>query len=297
MPELTDVQAIIDVAQEACGPAEITLDGQVVALIDSLRGTLLDVDAIVSSLRPTPRRTHGTVTTRTPQAFAGYLARHALPWSEVWVDDDRHTLLAVLNADSPTEPGWRDHRVILRPAMTVAFDAWTGIDGVPLALDEFGRFLRDRAGDVGSTAADMLAGFSRRQDRLVGKSHGLVEKSHGLVEKCHGLETETGNPEPVRDGPGTDPSDATATTPGPTNVSDLGLPATFLIEMSPYAEGQTRLVNARLIYRHDDEHPRITVHLDGAAAALDDAFDEIVATADQLIAPPVWEGTPALPAT
>lgn len=283
MPDLTDVQAMIDVAQEACEPTEILdADGQVIALfttptIVTRDGSLIDVEAFTHRLRPAPRRTQGTVTTRTPAAFAGYLTRHAQPCTEVWADDQVQTLIAVLNADTPTTPGWRDHRAILEPTPSTAWIAWASIDGVPMDPEEFAGFLHERAGDVGGTARETLADFARL---------------------AHGLKPQ---PEENRDGSRADSDQAVAQKPAndecSTSTSEPGIPSRFDVLLTPFVGGDTHLIHAHLAHHRTAGRPRLTVLLQSPVEVLADAFDDIVAAAAALIQQPIWDGTPADPAT
>lgn len=104
----------------------------------------------------TPRRTLGTVTVHTADGFAQAFANLAFTDGEggvnIYADEEKMSLVAVLNDDVPGTAGWRDHRISLQLRPTEEWAAWKAIDRQLVEQARFAEHVEDRLGDI--TAPD-----------------------------------------------------------------------------------------------------------------------------------------------
>jgi uncharacterized protein YfdQ (DUF2303 family) len=80
----------------------------------------------------------------------------------VYADESNLSLVAILNDDQGTTPGWRDYRVRLGLRRSPEWEAWRAVDratndGRLLGQEAFAEFVEDHLADIiDPTAADML---------------------------------------------------------------------------------------------------------------------------------------------
>jgi uncharacterized protein YfdQ (DUF2303 family) len=138
-----DIEAVIEVAQQAVEPAAVEAGGLYVIRRGDGGTELLDLTG--DQYQPLPRRKRGTVTVRTVDSFATYWAKHRDAGSEVYADRDRINITAVLDAHQgdPAGARWEDHRLILQLRHTDAWNAWTKYNGQTMPQAAFAEFLED----------------------------------------------------------------------------------------------------------------------------------------------------------
>lgn len=120
----------------------------------------------LEDLLPIPARKRGTTVVSRPESFVAYLDRHAEdPGSMIYADVDSEKshleLVCIINDHGLIDPGWRDHRCHLSPALSVEWKRWLGKDRKQMKQAEFASWIEDNRGDVASvegmpTGAQML---------------------------------------------------------------------------------------------------------------------------------------------
>jgi uncharacterized protein YfdQ (DUF2303 family) len=85
-----------------------------------------------------PRRAHGTVNPQTVDDLARYVTRHdSTDETTLWVDEDGHTVTAVLNDHPSAGTGWGDHRAVLALRTTPEWKRWAKLDGELVDQERF----------------------------------------------------------------------------------------------------------------------------------------------------------------
>jgi len=287
MPDLTDTQAIIDVAKEAADPSPLGDDGRFFTVVTPEGGDLhiVDLEDHLDKYRDRPRRKTGTVNVHDAPAFIAYLSKHALPETEVWADLANQALVAVINAhegidelaDAITQTiegpaGWGDHRAQLALRKTPAWVAWAKYDKQFLTQTTFAEHVEERLPDFAAPAgADML------ELAQSFKAHSKVnfESSRRLKSGETTLEYR-------------EETEATAGKKG-----TIAIPDVFTLGIAPFDGTQGYKVNARFRYRITDGTLSLGYVLERPEDILRAAFDDIVTAVDGGITASIWHGTPS----
>lgn len=160
MPELTDTQSLIDLAQASTEPQNLGDNLHSIVVPAGGEQQLLDLQKYA----PNPRRKTGTIRAHDANAFTTYVTKHGLPGTEIWADEENARVVAVINAHEGTndeghelDAGWADHRALLTVRRTDAWNAWLAKDGKWMRQDEFAEHIEDRAIDIAKpSGADVL---------------------------------------------------------------------------------------------------------------------------------------------
>lgn len=188
MTDTTDnMQAVIDAARLGEQPTRLDL-GEFYAVRRGDGEGIDTIDLTGDEYRDFPRRTTGTVYVENVASFATYYAKHADTGTEVFADESRRTITAVLDAPDPggeTSTGddgarWRQHLLVFKPPFTDAWTTWTGLDRKLQSQTDFAEFIEDNLSDIASTpvpAADMLAVATtfQRNDKVQFSSTTILE--------------------------------------------------------------------------------------------------------------------------
>lgn len=195
MNELTaissDAQAIIDAARLGENPAELEL-GKYYAVRRTDGQGIDTIDLTGDQYRAYPRRVTGVVHVDNVASFAEYYAKHASPASEVFADEKRRQIVAVLDApasetsDTDARADWRQHLLILTPPFTDAWKTWAGKDRQMMSQTDFAEFIEDNLADIAPepvSAADMLlvATTFQRHDKVQFASSTILDSGERLL--------------------------------------------------------------------------------------------------------------------
>lgn len=282
MPESTDTQAIIDAGMAAAEPVVLD-EGKAYAFAVPAGGTVQRIDNDLDAYRARPRRKTGTVAVHDAASFVAYVRKHGLPETEIWADNARQHLVAVINAHGPTvDPdddgypdglaGWADHRAGLVLTHTPAWTAWARLDRKLAGQVDFAEHVEDRLPDfVTPSGADML--------ELAQSFHATRSVKFDSSQRLQSSETQLRYHEEI---------DAKAGKRG-----DLAIPDTFELGLIPFEGADPYKVTARLRYRITDGQLRIGYVLDRPEDVLRSAFLDIVNKVEEHIDQTVMRGTPS----
>lgn len=278
MPELTDTQAIVDIAEKAAETEVLPIGGTpMVAVIHAEDRTLNWVD--LDDYKPNPRRHQGTARFRSPDSFLAYLHQLGVHANGAWegqvgyyADDRQLQVTAVLNDDGGL-PGHGDYRAELVYELTDEWKAWAGVNGKFFPATQFAEHVEDwrhtiTSPDAGSII-DMVRAFKATQ-KVVYKDE--ISDRNGDRALTWTKETTAG-----------------------TASGQLELPESFLLTMVPFIGGGDVTVEARFRYRLNDGGAVFGVALAQPTLILRNAFeDELASLADQLPeGTPIMLGSPA----
>lgn len=166
MSETTEAQAVAYLAQQAQEPTPLAPGTVYTVPADDGGQRVIDTDQYAD----TPRRKTAHRYVSDSESFVNYLAKHALPQTEVYADTPRSSVVAVIDshAGALAAPGWQDHRVTLKLEHTKSWLAWTGNDGAMMSQSDFAEFIEQRATDVTAPAPGDLMTLASHMSMTIG---------------------------------------------------------------------------------------------------------------------------------
>lgn len=283
MPELNDVQTLVETAQLAAEPKALSdaADSRFSSVLvpDGARLEVIDIEKHLENYRDRPRRKTGVVSVHDAPAFIAYLTKHALPETEVWADLANQQLVAVINAhlgqtgDGVEDyAGWGDHRAALSLRKTPAWIAWAGNDRKFMAQTAFAEHVEERLPDFVSPAgADMLelAQSFKAHTKVCFESSRRLKSGETTLEYREATEATAGK------------------------KGDIVIPDVFVLGLAPFDGCEGYKVNARFRYRITDGVLLLGYVLERPEDILRAAFSDIVADVDGGIEATIWHGTPS----
>lgn len=272
MPDIDNIQAVIDTAKQATGPQELQLGKVYTVALDA--GTSKTIDLTGDEYRTTPARKAGSTTVRDVPSLLAYYDKHADADSEVYADVERRTVTAVLDAHTATGARWGKHRATLALRSTKAWQDWNEMSGKLLTQDAFAEFLEDHLVDlVDPAAAEMLEIAQSLQASTKVDFKSSTRLASGQRQLAYVEET-------------------TAKAGG---KGQLTIPEIFTIGVKVFEGAEVGdQVKARLRYRIGDGDLRIGYKLDRPEDALHAAFADVVtAVSNGITGGTVLNGTPA----
>lgn len=107
-----------------------------------------------------PRRSQGTVSAHDSAGFAAAVTQRLGEGVDfpavVYADEERMALVAILNDDYASEPGWRDHRVELALRKRPEWEHWRRQDGHLLGQEAFAEHIEDGLAELVSPAPGVM---------------------------------------------------------------------------------------------------------------------------------------------
>lgn len=271
MSENTEARDIIDVAQEAVGAQHLEYG----IYYDGVTGQVVDIrEQIHQEAERRPDRKTGHYYVADVPSFAAYLAKHALPQTEMWGRRDAGTIEAIINAHLGTTEygiedyaGHEDHDVTLRLRHSDDWKEWTGKDGQLLLQVEFAEFIEDHRPNFGKpTAAEMLelAQTFRSTNKVEFNSSHRVKSGETSLAYAEVHDAKAGK------------------------KGELTIPDEISIAMPVYDQGKPYLLTARLRYRINNGQLLLGFKLNRPKDTLQTAFDDVVTAVQDETGRDVW---------
>lgn len=241
---------------------------------------VIDVRDQIQRTKDHPRRKTGAVTLTQHDSFTAYLAKHALPETELWADIDKDRVVAVINAHGGSadhtirdegRAGWGDHRATLQLVTTQDWRDWTDKSGVLMSQVDFAEFVEQHLPNfVRPAAADMLelAQTIKGHTKVSFESSKRVKSGETAIEWRE------------------------ETTAAAGKKGALEIPDTIDLGIQVYEGGTPYRLVARFRYRIGGGQLALGYVLERAGDVHRDAFGQVVqqVAADTEMA--VWHGTP-----
>lgn len=247
---------------------------------------VVDVRPLLDQHALHPRRKMGLFVVRDPQSFCDYLAKHGVPWSEVWADPTRHQIVGVIDAHESHEvpapegspigygqAGHGDHRVTLQMSMSAQWKAWLSHNGELMDRDDFAEFIEFNAADVidpdSATMLEIAQGF-----------HATTSANFKNAQRLSSGQVSLQYEETI---------DARAGEKG-----DLEIPTTFTIEVPVFDGGDTTTLDVRFRYRLRGGVLKVGYTLvDRPGDVQRGMFNTAAEEIERIITQPMFLGTPA----
>lgn len=237
----SDLQAVVDAGIAIAQPRRLDDRFYSVTTPAGAQHHVIDLEQHRDRYRDRPRRKTGTTVVHDADSFVTYLAKHALPETEIYADVTTGALVAVINAHGHVEQtngvtaveaddfaGWGDHRLHLQLHKTTAWKAWEAHDRRLLGQVDFAEHIEDRLLDIVTPpGADMLELAQTFQATRAVGFESSKRLSSGQTQLTYREE-----------------ENATAGKKG-----QLQIPERFELALVPFEGGEPYKVTARLRYR------------------------------------------------
>lgn len=239
---------------------------------------VIDVRDQIQRTKDHPLRKTGAVTLTQHDSFTAYLAKHGMPDTELWADNEKDQVVAVINAHMGTTgdggedyAGWGDHRATLQLVTTQDWRDWTDKSGVLMSQVDFAEFVEQHLPNfVRPSAADMLelAQTIKGHTKVSFESSKRVKSGETAIEWRE------------------------ETTAAAGKKGTLEIPDTIDLGMQVYEGGAPYKLTARFRYRIGGGQLVLGYVLERAGDVKRDAFAQVVQQVATDSAREVWHGTP-----
>lgn len=269
MTNTDNAQVIVDTALRGAEPRELEI-GKYYAFVTP--GGLQKVDLTGPEHTGTLTLKTGTTTVRDAASFLAYWTKHHDDASEVYADNERLTVTAVLDAHANDEARFGGHRLHLALRETEAWKQWMRMNGELMDQEAFAEFLEDHLPELlEPSAADMLEIAQSFQANSKVDFTSATRLSSGQ-RKFEYVET---------------------TTAKAGQKGALEVPETFVIGLVPFEGSDGYKLTARLRYRIGQQGLRLGYKLDRPDEIRKTAFADVVKAIGEQIDTAVMNGTPA----
>lgn len=262
MTDIDNVKTIVDTAIAACAPTTLE-PGKIYGWVTP-DGTLEQIDLTGDDYRDQPKHKTGTTVVEDLDSFLEYFRKHCDADSELYVDINRHTITAVLDANQRSAARWGGHRLVLKMATADRWNDWAGMNRKGMSQIAWAEFLEDHLEDIRvPDAATMLeiAQTFQANTKVTFKSAAILSNGDRRLQW-----EET--------------TDASAGAGG-----KLQVPSSFTIGVAPFDFADPYEVTARFRYRIGGGKLEVSYLLDDPAAVIRDAVLDIVKQLEAKLTP------------
>ncbi|MFF7553613.1 DUF2303 family protein [Streptomyces olivaceus] len=266
----TGVRAIAAYAQQALAPKQVEPGS--IYLVATADGRVDTINLTGPEHTGTVARKAGTTTVRDAQSFLTYWDKHHDDASEVYADNERLTVTAVLDAHQAEAARWSQHRLHLALRETTAWQQWTRNDGQLLDQETFAEFLEDHLPELlEPSAADMLeiAQSFQAAQKVDFQSATRLSSGQRQFQYVETATTKAGQ------------------------KGQLTVPETFVIGLVPFEGSEGYKLTARLRYRIGQNGLRLGYKLERPDEIRKTAFADVVKAIGEQIDTPVMNGASA----
>jgi uncharacterized protein YfdQ (DUF2303 family) len=247
----SDTQAIIDAALAAAEPSSLEA-GDVASIIVPAGASLQVLD--LEDKLPNPRRKRGESTFFDAPSIVAYVNRHKTEATVLYMNDDGYRVVAVLNGHAADEPGWGDHRAVLKLRRTDAWSRWLGKDDQLMDQESFAEHIERNVIDIHEPAgADLLELAQTFQATTKAEFRSAKQLANGERQFQFSEEVSAAG---GRNG-------------------EITIPKEFVLGIAPFEGTDPYKVRARLRYRLRDGRLTIGFVLDNPKDVERQAFREI----------------------
>lgn len=229
----------------------------------------------LEGLRDQPRRKRGTVEVFDDHAFVFLVLRHKEEGTTIYADRQTLTITAVINDDSDSSPGWRDHRIDLKCRFTPAWTDWITINGVHVGQIQLAEFLENHLPDIAAPPAATLFEMVRTlQVKRSVNFNAAVDLDNGQTQILYSEQID-----------------------GTTKYAagTVEIPRTIALSLQPFEGAPRYKVEARLRYRIEAAVLTLWLELVRPEDVLDDAFKDLLARLETTAVPVLAAKAPQPP--
>lgn len=252
-----EAEAIRDMAVRAANPVVLEEGALPYALIPEGHKV-----AELENLLPAPRATRRKVALADVASFIRYINLFKTEATQVFADQIRAKLVAVMDFDTRGAPAWAAHEALYLCPVSKEWEAWNSRNQRPAKQAEFLQFIEDNLPDivqaevdgrmVGPTAADMLEVARSIQAHKNIEFKSATKLQDGTVQITYN-------------------EDINGTARG----GQMAIPEEFYIGIPVFHGGDRYLIKARLRYRIESGVLAMWYDLYRHDRAMDDAFQDL----------------------
>lgn len=270
MTTIDNAQIIVDTALRSAEARELD-PGKLYAFVTP-GGGVQKIDLTGDEYKDKPSRKKGTTTVRDAESFLAYWDKHNDTHSEVYADNERLTVTAVLDANTPEDARWGQHRLHLALRETTTWQQWMRWNGELMSQEDFAEFLEDHLPELlDPSAADMLeiAQSFQAAQKVDFQSATRLSSGQRQFQYVETATTKAGQ------------------------KGQLTVPETFVIGLVPFEGSEGYRLTARLRYRIGQQGLRLGYKLERPEDIRKTAFDDVLKTIAEQVDPPVMNGASA----
>lgn len=322
MNEITDeaIKTLLSLGQDLASPNFHITSYRQIAEMDPMHVSMSvsngvahhDITEKVLQRMPTPKRRKGFFVALSPASLVDFVNRFKeVDRTAIFADSTRRRIDVVLNFHEPTTmkvapdadgipaqlspaptPQWGDFRASYSFPMSRQWKVWSAIDGKAIGQFELAQFFEDNIRDIADPETTKIsATLQLLIDRLslrVGAPARILEVSRGM---------EVRSTEKVRNAINTDTGEQIVTyeqdhASGNPTVTELRVPTAFLLTIPVFQNDAPYLLLCRLRYRKFEGGLKWIVNIQGADAALEDAFTRGCETVQEGTSVPLFYSEP-----
>lgn len=247
-PTNTETADIAALARQ--GAATETLEpGKVYTVLDGDGGLrVLDTDLYAAR----PRRKNSAPKVADPQSFKDYLEKHGIEGeTEVTAKEADGWIIAIIDAGTDLDPGWRDHSVTLQLQASDEWRRWLDRNNKLMRQADFAEFLEDNAKDIVEPSyAEIFEVATSLQVKRGVDFESATRLDNGEIQLGY--------------------RETTNTTAG--NLGQLSVPQTLVLALRPFKGGEAYRVTASFRYRLNGPELSMGYKLQNIEKIRDEAF-------------------------
>lgn len=259
-----NVQAVIDTALRSATPAPLELGKFYTVVMPG--GGVQKIDLTGEEHTGFVTRKRGTATLQDVPSFLHYWGKHSDTDSEIYADQARLTVTAVLDAHTADTARWGQHRAVLALRPTAAWTAWTNISAKSLSQTDMAEFLEDHLPEIVTpSGAEMLELVQTFQATIKAefKSSSILASGARQISYAETINATAGK------------------------KGELTIPGSIALGIAPFEGSDPYEITARFRTRIADDRLFLAIKLDRPEDVIRAAF----ADTTQLIAETTGEGS------
>jgi uncharacterized protein YfdQ (DUF2303 family) len=265
---VTEAQVVADLAKTAALPKALDPEKMYSVVVpDGSEHITLSLEAYLHS----PARLRGTTRLHDADSFTDFVRSYEVPASRVYADQENATLCAVFNDATTGNPGWADHRAVLRMKHTPEWLHWADKDGSLLPQASFAEHIEDGLDEIRvPEPAEML-----ELAQTFHANTGVAFKSSSILS--------SGERQLVYE-------ESTTTKAG--TKGQITVPREIELAIRPYEGSDLYKVVARFRHRASGGDLKLGYRLNRPHDILRSAFNDTVEKVNDLVDCAVLRGTP-----
>jgi uncharacterized protein YfdQ (DUF2303 family) len=221
-------------------------------------------------LMPSPARARATVTAKSAETFSAYVNRFKEPATAVFADQEKFTLVGIIDYHALGEPGWREHRVSYGAPRSLEWQTWRTNSGKRMGQADFAQFIEDNVVDIRDPDGAAVLEVSRNlQAKKAVDFSSSLRLSDGAQQFSY-----------------------SETVDGSTVKGTIKVPEEFTLGIPVFFGGIMYEVRARLRYRIESGKLQLWYDLYRPEHIEKDAFAEVCSAIGTATAIEIWEGVP-----
>lgn len=250
-PQHTEAFDIAQLAQQA-NISEKLEPGNIYTVVCPDGGLMIrDTDRYAAR----PRRKASTQTVTDAQSFLDFLGKHGIEGeTEVTTKEAEGRIVAIIDAGTDLEPGWRDHSIVMQLRASDEWNRWLDRNNKLMRQLDFAEFIEDNAKDILEPSyAEIFEIATSLQVKRGVDFESATRLDNGEIQLGY--------------------RETTNATAG--KVGQLSIPETLVIALRPFKGGEPYRVTASFRYRLNGPDLSMGYKLQSIDKISDEAFETI----------------------